>query len=166
MAKSYWQEKDYTYYFIYDEPQHTYEEVKAEYSRIRKLIMARAYRLEAAGLGNVADFLRQNTPSLREIGTNKKKLAGALSHAHRNLSERQYSLKGIREFQSRFHEESGERIPIGEVLPFSAYMQSWRLSIYKYEVGSPQATELYPYEYQEIGGSFTDFYTVYKSEVI
>ena len=155
MANPFWQEKDYTYYFIYDEPQHTYEEVRAEYSRIRKLIM-----------GEVADFLRKSAPSLREIGTNRKKLAASLSHAHRNLNERQYSLKGIRELQSRFYEESGERIPIGEVLPFSAYMQSWRLSIYKFEVGSPQATELYPYEYQEIGGSFTDFYTIYKSEVV
>lgn len=161
---SYWTPKDYTQFFLIDDPTHTASEIRAEYSRIRDITMRRADRLEAAGLGNVADYLRESMPKLRDIKT-QAEVGKRLSQGAANLRTKAYSVKGVKQLQKRFNDETGEFVPLGEVLPFADYMKSWRLSAFKELVGSPQASELYPYDYQEIGGSFADFYTLYKEGV-
>ena len=60
-------------------------------------------------------------------------------------------------------DETGEIVPLGEVLSFNEYMESWRLSAFsKLIVPSGDAAGMYGEEYQDIGGTFSDFYTVYK----
>lgn len=161
---SYWTPKDYTQFFLIDEPTHSAKEIRAEYSRIRDITMRRADRLEAAGLGNIADYLRESMPKLRDIKT-QAEVGKRLSQGAANLRTKAYSVKGVKQLQKRFSDESGEIVPLGDVLPFADYMKSWRLSAFKELVGSPQASELYPYEYQEIGGSFADFYTLYQEGI-
>lgn len=88
-----------------------------------------------------------------------------LSEARAIEMERGYSLKGIKEIQQTINKETGELVPLGEVLSFREYMKSWRTSaFYKTIVGSGEAAGYHSDEYQDIGGSFTDFYTLYKSE--
>lgn len=162
---SYWTPKDYTPFYLMDEPTHTVKEVRAEYSRLRDITMKRANRLEAAGLGNVADYLRQSMPKLRDI-EDATEVTKRLAQGKRNLDTKAYSVKGVKQLQKRFNDETGEFVPLGDVLPFAEYMQSWRLSAFSSMiVPSNEAAELYPEEYQETGGSFADFYTLYQQGV-
>ena len=102
---SYWTPKDYTPFYLMDEPTHTIKEVRAEYSRLRDITRSRADRLEAAGLGNVADYLRQSMPKLRDIkdtnGVTKR-----LAQGKRNLDTKAYSLKGVKQLQKRYNDET------------------------------------------------------------
>ena len=162
---SYWTPKDYTPFYLMDEPTHTIKEVRAEYSRLRDITMRRADRLEAAGLGNFADYLRQSMPKLSSM-KEQSEVTKRLAQGKRNLDTKAYSLKGVKQLQKRFNDETGEFVPLGDVLPFAEYMQSWRLSAFSSMiVPSNEAAELYPEEYQEIGGSFADFYTLYQQGV-
>lgn len=161
---SYWIPKDYTDFFLIDEPTHSAKEIRAEYSRLRDITIRRADRLEAAGLGNVADYLRNTMPKLSSI-KDQREVSQRLAQGKRNLDTKAYSVEGIKRLQKIFNDEVGELVPLGDVLPFADYMKSWRLSAFKELVGSPQASELYPYEYQEIGGSFADFYTLYQQGI-
>lgn len=162
---SYWTPKDYTPFYLTDEPTHTPAEIRREYSRMRDIIMNRANRLDAAGLGNIADYLRQSTPKLADI-KDSAEVAKRLVNARSNINTRSYSLKGVKQLQKRFNDETGEFVPLGDVLPFAEYMQSWRLSAFSSMiVPSNEAAGLYPEEYQEIGGSFADFYTLYQQGV-
>lgn len=161
---NYWTPKDYTQFFLIDEPTHTPKEIRAEYSRVRDIIMKRANRLEAEGLGNIAKYLRESMPKLRDIKT-QAEVGNRLSQGAANLRTKAYSIKGIKQLQKQYSDELGEIVPLGDVLPFADYMKSWRLSAFKETVGSPQASELYPYEYQEVGGNFADFYTLYQQGV-
>ena len=161
---SYWTPKDYTQFFLIDEPTHSVKEIRAEYSRLRDITMKRANRLEAAGIGNVAKYLRESMPKLSGIKT-QEEVSKRLAQGAENLRTRSYSVKGIKQLQKQYSDEAGEIVPLGDVLPFADYMKSWRLSAFKELIGSPQAVELYPYEYQEIGGSFADFYTLYKQGI-
>lgn len=156
-----WTPKDYTDFFLLDEPTHTPKEIRAEYSRQRDIIRKRANRLREKGYEQQAEYLMKSMPKLSDLGQNNVTVAKRLAQGKALSRQRAYSVSGIKELQKMLKDETGELIPLGDVLPFADFMKSWRLSAFKEIVGSPQAAELYPYEYQEIGGSFSDFYTLY-----
>ena len=159
-----WTPKDYTPFFLFDEPTHTPAEIRAEYTRQRDIAMKRAKRLEAAGLGAQAEYIRETMPKLSEIGKDNVQVAKRLAQGRALYNQQSYSLSGIKRLQKMISEETGEIVPLGDVLPFSEYMQSWRLSAFsKMIVPSGEASSLYGEEYQDIGGTFSDFYTLYKS---
>lgn len=159
-----WTPKDYTPFFLFDEPTHTPKEIRAEYTRQRDIAMKRANRLEAAGLSAQAEYLRETMPKLAELGKDNVSVAKRLAQGRALYNQQSYSLKGIRQLQKMIESETGEIVPIGDVLPFNEYMQSWRLSAFsKLLVPSGDASSLYGEEYQDIGGSFSDFYTLYQS---
>jgi len=162
---SYWTPKDYTPFYLMDEPTHTVKEIRAEYSRLRDITMRRAERLEAAGLGNQAKYMRESMPKLRDI-KDTTEVTKRLTQGKRNLDTKAYSVRGVKQLQKRFNDETGEFVPLGDVLPFAEYMKSWRLSAFSSMiVPSNEAAELYTEDYQEIGGSFADFYTLYQQGV-
>lgn len=162
---SYWTPKDYTPFYLTDEPTHSMKEIRAEYSRLLDITMKRANRLEAAGLGNVAVYLRQSMPKLRDI-KDTTEVTKRLAQGKRNLDTEAYSLKGLKQLQKRFNDETGKFVPLGDVLPFAEYMQSWRLSAFSAAmVSSNEAADLEKGEYQQVGGSFADFYTLYKQGI-
>ena len=159
-----WTPKDYTPFFLFDEPTHTPKEIRAEYTRMRDIAMKRANRLEAAGLSAQAEYLRETMPKLAELGKDNVSVAKRLAQGRALYNQQSYSLKDIRQLQKMIESETGEIVPIGDVLPFNEYMQSWRLSAFsKLLVPSGDASSLYGEEYQDIGGSFSDFYTLYQS---
>ena len=159
-----WTPKDYTPFFLFDEPTHTPKEIRAEYTRQRDIALKRANRLEAAGLTAQAEYLRETMPKLAELGKDNVSVAKRLAQGRALYNQQSYSLKGIRQLQKMIESETGEIVPIGDVLPFNEYMQSWRLSAFsKLLVPSGDASSLYGEEYQDIGGSFSDFYTLYQS---
>lgn len=162
---SYWTPKDYTQFFLIDEPTHTPAEIRAEYSRMRDTILRRADRLEAAGIGDVAKYMRESMPKLRDI-KDSAEVAKRLAQGQSIKNTKAYSMKGIKLLQKQFNKETGEFIPLGDVLPFADYMKSWRLSAFSASiVPSQEAADYHPNEYQEIGGSFADFYTLFKQGV-
>ena len=172
MAKA-WQPKDYTPFFLFDEPIHTPKEIRAEYTRQRDIAMKRANRFEKAGLQAQADYLREMFPKLSQIDVMQGKGKNAppvpasfLARGKAILEQASGSLAGVRAIQKNIFDETGELIPLGEVLPFSEYMRSWRLSAFsKLMVPSQDAADLYKTEdYQEIGGSFSDFYSLFLEE--
>lgn len=156
-----WTPKDYTPFFLSDEPTHTPEEIRAEYRRQRDIAIKRAKGLEDIGALPQAEFLRTMFPKLSAIP--EEKVGRQLATGKALLNDRAYSVKGLKELQKMINDETGEVIPLGDVLPFSEYMKSWRLSAFsKLIVPSGEASSLYGEEYQEIGGSFSDFYALYQ----
>ena len=160
-----WSAKDYTPYFLYQDenPVHTPKEVRAEYTRQRDILMKRANRLEAAGMTVQASYIREMMPKLSEIGSDFHRVGRGVRLGRELYNERGYSLKGIKQLQKAIQDETGEIVPIGDVLPFDEFMRSWRLSAFKQLITSDLAVELYGGEYQEIGGTFSDFYTLYQN---
>lgn len=159
---NYWSPKDYTPYFLEDEPTHSPAEIRAEYSRQRKLTMEQANRLEDAGYGAQADYLRKSMPKLSEIKS-QSDVNKHLAQGRALQQSKAYSVKGIKEIQRHIKDDTGEIVPLGDVLGFNDYMKSWRLSAFSaLIVPSGEAATLYPEEYQEIGGSFANFYTLYQ----
>ena len=60
-----------------------------------------------------------------------------------------------------FEGETGRELSLGEVLDFNEYMKSWRLSAFsKNYVLSGEAVALYGTDYQEVGGTFGQFYSI------
>lgn len=162
---SYWTPKDYTQFFLIDEPTHTPAEIRAEYSHMRDTILRRADRLEAAGIGDVAKYMRESMPKLHDI-KDSAEVAKRLAQGWSIKNTKSYSMKGIKRLQKQFNKETGEFIPLGDVLPFADYMKSWRLSAFSASiVPSQEAADYHPNEYQEIGGSFADFYTLFKQGI-
>lgn len=192
-----WTERDYTPFFLIDEPTHTIKEIRAEYTRQRDIVMKRANRLESAGLGAQANYLRGLLPSMKAIQAeqeekfNKEVTAlrkkGRATEAARMQSQAgsiikgrvegsitsrlaegkvqsgkaEYSLKGLRQLQKYFKEQTGEEVPLGEVLDFNEYMKSWRLSAFSDSyVISGDAAALYAGDYQDVGGTFSEFYSI------
>lgn len=156
-----WTPKDYTQFFLMDEPTHTEQEIRAEYRRQRDIAYKRASGLEKIGAVPQAEHLRAMFPKLSAVPEGQ--VANRLSVGKSLLDDRAYSVKGLRQLQKMLENESGEMIPIGDVLPFNEYMKSWRLSAFsRLIVPSGEASELYGEEYQEIGGSFSDFYSLYQ----
>lgn len=156
-----WTPKDYTDFFLLDEPTHTPEEIRAEYRKQRNIALKRSKRLADIGALPQAEFLRTMFPKLSAIPEDK--VGRYLSKGKSLLNDRAYSVKGLKELQKMINRETGEVIPLGDVLPFNEYMRSWRLSAFsKLIVPSDEAASLYGEEYQEIGGSFSDFYALYQ----
>lgn len=192
-----WSERDYTPFFLIDEPTHTIKEIKAEYTRQRDIVMKRANRLEAAGLGAQANYLRGLLPSMKGIQVEqeekfRKEIAdlrkkGRATEASRLQSQSksiikgrvessitsrlaegkvqsgkiEYSLGGLRQLQKYFEEQTGEEVPLGEVLNFNEYMKSWRESAFSSSyVVSGDAAAMWAGDYQDVGGTFSEFYSI------
>lgn len=181
-----WKPADYTPFYLQDFPTHTEKEIRAEYTRIRDIVQKRAKRLEEAGLEGQAAFLRKTMPKLSEVkarvaeanatiskgnewraarGTRlqpemtvKSFIANALSAGHAALTNEVMSLAGVRRIQERVMEETGEDVDLGDVLSFNDFMASWRTSAYSALVAASDAKTMYQEDYQEVGGTFTDFY--------
>lgn len=157
-----WTPKDYTQFYLIDEPTHTKEEIRAEYSRMRSALYKQAERLEGIGYGTQADFIRKSMPKLSDI-KNPEEVSKRLAQGRTIQTSKAYSVSGIKQLQKMIEDETGELVPLGDVLSFNEYMKSWRLSAFSsLVVPSGQASELYSEEYQEVGGSFADFYTLYQ----
>lgn len=155
-----WNERDYTPFLLIEEPVHSIKEIRAEYSRTRDLVVKRAVRMEAAGLGEQARYLRSMMPKLPDIKTNEE-VALRLSEGHQVLDRAEYSMKGLRKLQKYFEQQTGEEVPLGKVLEFNEYMKSWRLSAFSDSyVISGEAVALYGTDYQDIGGTFGEFYSI------
>lgn len=159
MAKE-WTAKDYTPHFLMVEPTHTVKEIRAEYTKQRDILMKRANRLEQYGLMPQAEYLRELMPKLRTIETNEE-VAARLAEAAAQSRKSEYSLKGLRSLQKYFEQETGETIELGDVLEFNEFMKSWRLSAFsKNYVLSGEAVAMYAGDYQEVGGTFGEFYSI------
>lgn len=176
---AFWTPKDYTPFFLFDEPTHTVKEIRAEYTRQRDIAVKRAKRFEAVGLTAQAEYLLEMFPKLAEIDKAEqarremgaKKMSGPsvgdyLARGKSILEQASGSLAGVRRIQKSIFDETGELVPLGEVLPFNEYMRSWRLSAFsRTMVPSGDAADLYNTDdYQEIGGSFSDFYSLFLEE--
>ena len=170
---AYWTPKDYTPFFLYDEPTHTQREIRAEYSRLRDIAVKRAARFERLGLTDQADYLREMFPKLSQIDsiTAKRAEKGRFTHPVADflargkgiLDSASSSLSGVKKLQQTIFDETGEIVPLGKVLEFNDYMRSWRLSAFSRSlVPSDDAKDLYHYgDYQEVGGSFSEFYSLF-----
>lgn len=158
---AFWQEHDYTPFFLIDEPTHTPQEIREEYSRIRDILVKRAKRLRSIGFESRAKYIEQMIPKLSEMES-PEEVPQRLSQAKSLLDNPSFSLKGIRKIEKDIFEATGFDIPVEDILDFDEYMQSWRLSSYRYIVSTNVAVSLYYTEYQEIGGSFENFYNIYR----
>lgn len=160
-----WQPRDYTQFFLMDEPTHTPREIRAEYTRIRDIMMKRANRLEKLGGEAQAEYIRKMMPKLSEMKKDDRQVAQRLAQGRALYNTKAYSVSGIRQIQQELFDATGEIVPIGEVLSFSEFMQSWRLSAFSsLVVPSQDAADLYKgEEYQTLGGSFADFFSLYLS---
>lgn len=155
-----WSEKDYTYFYLMEEPTHSIKEIRAEYSRQRDIVMKRANRMEAAGLGAQASYLRQLMPKLSTLQSNEE-IAIRLNQGKKQGEKVEYSLKGLRKLQKYFEQQTGEEVPLGEVLNFNEYMKSWRLSAFSDSyVISGDAAAMWAGDYQDVGGTFSEFYSI------
>ena len=156
-----WSAKDYTPFYLMDEPLHSIKEIRAEYSRQRDIVVKRANRLESAGLGAQADYLRSLMPKLKDIQTNEEVAARLAEGHHVMVDKLEYSLKGLKQLQKYFEEQTGEEVPLGDVLDFNEYMKSWRESAFSSGyVVSGDAVALYGGDYQDVGGTFSEFYSI------
>ena len=176
-----WSAKDYTPFFLLDDPTHTPGEIRREYSRMRDIAVKRASRLEKSGFKEEAQYIRDNFPTLKamdaiiesikkensKLPKNKRRkvpqVGDYLYQGKSILDERSYSLSGIKVLAGLYEKVVGHEIKLGETLEFHEFMKSWRLSAFSnLLVPSGTAVELQKGEYQQIGGSFSDFYTLYK----
>ena len=155
-----WSEKDYTYFYLMEEPTHSIKEIRAEYSRQRDIVMKRANRLETAGLGAQASYLRKLMPKLSSLQSNED-IAIRLNEGKKQGEKVEYSLKGLRKLQKYFEQQTGDEVPLGEVLDFNEYMKSWRLSAFSDSyVISGDAAAMWAGDYQDVGGTFSEFYSI------
>ena len=73
----------------------------------------------------------------------------------------EYSLKGLRKLQKYFEQQTGDEVPLGEVLNFNEYMKSWRESAFSSSyVVSGDAAAMWAGDYQDVGGTFSEFYSI------
>ena len=158
---AYWAEKDYTPYFLFDEPVHSPREIRAEYSRIRDILRKRAVRLLGAGFEGRAAYIESQIPKLADM-SDAEEVANRLTQAHSLLYSQTFSLSGIKAIASEIFKETGVEIAIEDILDFNDYMKSWRISTYRYTITTNIAVALYYKEYREIGGTFGHFYDIYK----
>lgn len=181
-----WKPADYTPFYLLDYPTHSEKEIRAEYTRIRDIVQKRAKRLEKAGLEGAAEFLRTTMPKLSDVQdrvaqaneriaksnewraargkrvlpemTVRSFIRNAVSAGHAALTNEALSLTGIEQIRKRVMDETGESVDIKDVLKFNDFMQSWRTSAYSALVAASDAKAMYQEDYQEVGGTFTDFY--------
>ena len=156
-----WTERDYTPYLLLEEPSHTVREIRAEYTRTRDILQKRVRRLARAGLDAQASYLNQLMPKIGTIETDEE-VAVRLSEAHAVMRDKlEYSLKGLRQLQKYFESQTGKEVPLGQVLEFNEYMKSWRLSAFSDSyVISGEAVALFAGDYQDVGGTFSEFYSI------
>lgn len=181
-----WAPADYTPFYLLDYPTHSEREIRAEYTRLRDIVQKRAKRLEQAGLEGAADFLRTTMPKLSEVRervaqanerigksnewrsargkrmlpamTVQSFIRNAVSAGHAALTNEALSLTGIEQIRKRVMDETGKSVDRKDVLTFNDFMQSWRTSAYSALVAASDAKSMYQDDYQEVGGTFTDFY--------
>ena len=177
-----WLPHDYSPLNLIDEPTHTVPEMRREYSRMRDIAMKRAYRLERKGLTAQAEYLRDMFPTLKEMQKkiddviawnsfvdkrSRKRvptLADYISKGHSLLEDLSYSLEGIKQLQTHIEEATGVIVRFEDTLEFKDYMASWRMSAFsRLVIPSDVAVELYNGEYKDVGGSFSNFYTLFMS---
>ena len=161
-----WTPKDYTPFFLYEEPTHTEKEIRAEYSRLRDILVKRAKRLRKAGFENRARYIEKHTPKLSSFKGLVGEMAGItnyLAEMHYIYESDAYNLTGINRLQKEIYEATGYKIPVSDILDFDDYMKSYRLSKYRFIVDTNKAVRLYYTEYQEIGGTFTNFYEIFTA---
>ena len=175
-----WKERDYTPYFLTDEPRHTAREIRAEYTRLRDIAMKRAKRFEEIGLEAQADYLRETFPKLAQLPeiqakarelkkkyprTKIPEVTDLLARGKKLLDEAQGSLQLTKKIQSLIFNETGEFVKLSKALEFDNFMKSWRLSAFsKTMVPSEEAVEIFwDSDYKEIGGSFSEFYILFNS---
>lgn len=181
-----WKPADYTPFYLLDFPTHTDKEIRAEYTRLRDIVQKRAKRLEKQGLEGPAEFLRTTMPKLSDVKarveaanekiaksnewraargkrllpemTVKSFIRNAVAAGHAALTNEALSLTGIEQIRKRVMDETGEEIELKDVLKFNDFMKSWRTSAYSALVAASDAKAMYQEDYQEVGGTFTDFY--------
>ena len=181
-----WKPADYTPFYLLDFPTHTEKEIRAEYTRLRDIVQKRAKRLERVGLEGPAEFLRTTMPKLADVKarvaaaneqiaksnewraargkrllpemTLKSFISNAVAAGHAALTNEALSLTGIEQIRKRVMDETGEEIELKDVLKFNDFMKSWRTSAYSALVAASDAKAMYQEDYQEVGGTFTDFY--------
>lgn len=159
-----WSPNDYTQFYLFDEPTHSESEIRREYTRLRSVLKKRAEGLDKYGYSERANFLMSSMPPIAAV-ENMEELKNRLAFGKSLHDTKAYSIGGMKQLQLRYEEETGESIPLGEVLEFDDYMKSWRLSAFSHMVlSSDRARELYNDEYQDFGGSFADFYTAFRNE--
>ena len=159
MAK--WSPQDYTPFFLHDEPTHTMREIRAEYTRLRAIVRKRANRLREAGFDVRADYIMKQIPSLKEIDAHGWSVENSLMQTHHLWESDSFSIGGMKRIQSEIEQATGVKIPLSDILEFDDYMKSWRLSKYRYTVDTNTVVRLYFNEYQEIGGTFENFYDIF-----
>lgn len=174
-----WREADYTPFFLLEETTHTEAEVRAEYSRLRDIAVKRAKRLESYGekFKVQASFLKEHALPLKEVTsveprtvglgksarqfTSEEELRMRLGELKELLGERSYQLSGIQSLRRMYQDKTGKIIPLGQTLLFNDFMASWRTSAFSATVAASDAKAVFD-EYQEYGGTFADFWTVYN----
>lgn len=159
MAK--WTPQDYTPFFLMDEPTHSMREIRAEYSRMRSIVRKRANRLREAGFETRADFIMNQIPSLKTLDTQGLSVEQHLMQTHHLWESDSFSIGGMKRIQEEIEKETGFKIPLSDILEFDDYMKSWRLSKYRYLISTKYVVSLYYKEYQEIGGTFENFYDIF-----
>ena len=159
---AYWTPKDYTPFFVWNEPTHTPREICAEYSRIRDILVKRAKRLRDMGFEGRAEYIEKNIPQLKAVKDDFA-VAMRLSQMHRIMKDPSFQLKGIRELQKEFRQATGQDIDLHDILDFDEYMKSWRLSSFRYIIDTNTAVSLYHNEYKEIGRTFENFYNIWSA---
>lgn len=155
-----WQPQDYTPYFLYDEPTHTPKEIRAEYSRLRDIVRKRAVRLREKGFDTRADYIMKMIPSLKEMDTDAL-VEDYLMQVHHMYESNSFSIGGMKRIQAEIYKATGVKIPLSDILEFDDYMKSWRMSKYRHIVDTKTVVRMYFNEYQEIGGSFENFYDIF-----
>ena len=159
MAK--WTPQEYTPFFLKDEPTHSMREIRAEYTRMRAIVRKRAVRLREAGFETRADFIMNQIPSLKTLDTQGMSVEDHLMQAHHLWESDSFSIGGMKRIQDEIEKATGFKIPLSDILEFDDYMKSWRLSKYRYTIDTNTVVRLYYNEYQEVGGTFENFYDVF-----
>lgn len=123
------------------------------------------FRKEIADLrkkGRATEAARMQSQAKSIIkGRVESSITQRLAEGRVQSSKVEYSLGGLKKLQKYFEQQTGEEIPLGEVLDFNEYMKSWRLSAFSDSyVISGDAASMYGGDYQDIGGTFSEFYSI------
>ena len=159
---AYWSEKDYTPFFLMDEPTHNIKEVRSEYTRLRDIARKRVNRLREQGFGDTADYLEKAMPKLSELKT-EKAVRQHLARLHALEVKQEFTVRGVKDIWSNLKKNVDPNIPLNEALGLHEFMKSWRTSAYRWLISTNDVEEMYE-EYKEAGGkgSFENFYKLYK----
>lgn len=162
-----WSPADYTPYFVITKPRHTDKELRAEYTRMRDIAHKRSIRLEKAGYTEEAAYIRARMPKIKEMKGGMEELKQRMANNAYSIvfgsQSLELSMKGIKTLERTLVRGLFEgELETDEVLDFHHYMQSWRTSVFSVSVTSDKAQQLYSTDYQDYGGSFDNFYRLYR----